>query len=74
MKATPYGKTDKQFSEEEFNRFVYNLAEGVIVSHKKYGQGVVTDMDDTNITIMFDDEVKIFNLKILFQNNILEIL
>ena len=74
VKATPYGKTDKQFSEEEFNRFVYNLAEGVIVSHKKYGQGVVTDMDDTNIAIMFDDEVKIFNLKILFQNNILEIL
>ena len=60
VKATPYGKVDKQFSEEEYNKFVYNLAEGVIVSHKKYGQGVVTNMDETTIR-MLEDAEKFYN-------------
>lgn len=74
LKMTSHGKAEKQFAEEEFKGFLYNLAEGVIVSHRKYGQGVVTDMDDTNVAIMFGDDVKIFNLRILFQNNILQIM
>ena len=60
------------FNEEEYTAFVYHLAEGVIVTHKKYGPGVITAMDDSNVTILFDDIEKIFNMKMLFQNKLIE--
>jgi len=60
------------FNEAEYNAFVYNLAEGVIVTHKMYGSGVVTAMDDSNVTILFADIEKVFNVKVLFQNKLIE--
>ena len=75
---TPIGKYNlskqKQvdyFSEEEFQKYVFHLAEGVAVTHKKYGQGVITAMDENNVTILFDAMEKTFNLKILFHNGLL---
>ena len=59
------------FNEAEYNAFVDNLAEGLIVTHKKYGEGVITAIDDSNVTILFDDVEKIFNMKILFGNKLI---
>ena len=59
------------FSEQEYQDFLFHLAEGVVVVHKTYGQGVVTAIDDSNITIWFDEIEKSFNLKILFQKKLL---
>ena len=61
----------ENYSEEEFRKFVSNLAEGLLVTHKKYGQGVITAMDESNVTVMFGEMEKSFNLKILFQNRLL---
>ncbi len=72
VKTRPNTKKKAVFNEEEYNSFVYNLAEGVGVIHKKYGQGVITAMDDSNVTIMFDDIEKEFNMKILFLNKLIE--
>lgn len=60
------------FNEAEYNAFVYNLAEGLIVTHKKYGKGVITSIDDSNVTILFDNIEKVFNMKILFRNKLIE--
>ena len=65
-------KTD-YFSKEEYQKYVSNLAEGLLVAHKKYGQGVITAMDEDNVTIMFGEMEKSFNLKILFKNGLLGI-
>ncbi|MBR5597121.1 MAG: ATP-dependent helicase [Lachnospiraceae bacterium] len=59
------------FSEQEYQEFLFHLAEGVVVVHKTYGQGVVTAIDDSNATILFDEMEKSFNLKILFQKKLL---
>ena len=48
------------------------LAEGVVVTHKKYGEGVITAMDDKNAIIMFGNEMKAFNLRVLFQNQLIK--
>lgn len=72
-KTVPYGQPNKSFSEEEFNIFVNNLAEGIIVSHKNFGQGVVTYMDDNDIKIMFGEEIKTFKLKILLKKNMINV-
>ena len=50
-----------------------SLGAGVIVRHKKFGQGVVTDMDDDYVRIQFGDTVKSMDLKILARLGVLEI-
>ena len=59
------------FNEEEYKVFMDGLAEGVAVTHKRYGAGVVTAMDDMNVTILFEDGQKTFNLKVLFGNRLI---
>jgi DNA helicase-2/ATP-dependent DNA helicase PcrA len=69
-----YFEEKGSFSEEEYKQFVINLAEGVIVSHKKYGRGVIVAMDETNVTILFDNETqKKFSMELLFKNKLLKI-
>ena len=60
------------FKEEEYKAFVDNLAEGVVVTHKKYGSGVIIAMEDNNATILFEDTEKVFNMRVLFQNKLIE--
>ena len=75
VKATTNYSLPKQkkmnYSEEEFQKFISDLAEGLLVTHKKYGQGVITAMDESNVTILFGEMEKSFHLKILFQNRLL---
>ena len=49
------------------------LGEGVIVKHKKFGEGVVVDMEDDHIRIQFGDNVKNMDLKVLARLGMLEI-
>lgn len=69
-----YVERRTDFSEEEYKKFVFNLSEGLIVVHKKLGQGVITAMDETNVTILFGDVEKTFNLRVLFSNKLMEVL
>ncbi len=41
------------------------LGEGMIVKHKKFGEGVVVDMEGEHIRIQFGDNVKNMDLKVL---------
>ena len=49
-----------------------NIPACISVTHRKYGSGVITAMDDTNVTILFDDIEKVFDMKVLFQNKLIE--
>lgn len=49
------------------------LGEGMIVKHKKFGEGVVVDMEGVHIRIQFGDNVKNMDLKVLARLGMLEI-
>lgn len=49
------------------------LGEGMVVKHKKFGEGVVVDMEGEHIRIQFGDNVKNMDLKVLARLGILEI-
>ena len=49
------------------------LGEGMIVKHKKFGEGVVVDMEGEHIRIQFGDNVKNMDLKVLARRGMLEI-
>lgn len=49
------------------------LGEGMIVKHKKFGEGVVVDMEGEHIRIQFGDNVKNMDLKVLAILGMLEI-
>lgn len=49
------------------------LGEGMIVKHKKFGEGVVVDMEGEHIRIQFGDDVKNMDLKVLARLGMLEI-
>lgn len=49
------------------------LGEGMIVKHKKFGEGVVVDMEGEHIRIQFGDNVKNIDLKVLARLGMLEI-
>ena len=49
------------------------LGEGMSVKHKKFGEGVVVDMEGDHIRIQFGDNVKNMDLKVLARLGMLEI-
>ena len=49
------------------------LGEGMIVKHKKFGEGVIVDMEGEHIRIRFGDNVKNMDLKVLARLGMLEI-
>ena len=63
----------KALSESEFRTFMEQLAAGVVVAHKKFGQGVILEANGNKIRIDFDGEVKIFNSRVLAGSGMLEI-
>ena len=59
------GKSYQELADE--------LGEGMIVKHKKFGEGVVVDMEGEHIRIQFGDNVKNMDLKVLARLGMLEI-
>lgn len=49
------------------------LGGGMVVKHKKFGEGVVVDMEGEHIRIQFGDNVKNMDLKVLARLGMLEI-
>ena len=58
---------------KSYQELLDELGAGVIVKHKKFGQGVVIDMDGEYIQIQFGDSVKNMDLKVLARLGMLEI-
>ena len=62
----------KAFSQEGFEKFLDGLGEGLIVRHKKLGEGVIVELQEDKAVIQFDSEPKVFGLKILYEHDLLE--
>ena len=66
------GKARELSPGETLERFREALGEGLIVIHKKFGEGVITEMDENWVVIRFQERERRFELKTLFQSGLLE--
>lgn len=60
-------------SGKSYQELADALGEGMVVKHKKFGEGVVVDMEGEHIRIQFGDNVKNMDLKVLARLGMLEI-
>lgn len=64
---------EKNISAESYQKLSDELGEGVIVKHRKFGKGVVTEIGGEHIRIRFGDDEKKMDLKVLARLGLLEI-
>ena len=64
---------EKNISAESYQKLSDELGEGVIVKHRKFGKGVVTEIEGEHIRILFGDDEKKMDLKVLARLGLLEI-
>ena len=63
----------KALSDSEFQKFMDQLAEGMVVTHKIFGQGVVVELNEKKIRVDFDGEVKTFSIRVLAGSGMLRL-
>ena len=63
----------KALSDSEFQKFMEQLAEGVMVTHKIFGQGAVVELNEKKMRIDFDGEVKTFSSRVLAGSGMLRL-
>ena len=64
---------EKNISAESYQKLSDELGEGVIVKHRKFRKGVVTEIEGEHIRIRFGDDEKKMDLKVLARLGLLEI-
>ncbi len=69
--APLYAVKKKAFSAEEFEKFVAAIGIGLIVSHKKLGEGTVVEVERDRVMIQFEDGARTFGLKALYEYDLL---
>lgn len=68
-----YKVKKKPISPEGFEKFLNGIGDGLIVKHKKLGEGVVVEVLGDKVMIQFDDGQRLFELKALYEYDLLEI-
>ena len=63
----------KALSDSEFQKFMEQLAEGMVVTHKIFGQGVVVELNEKKIRVDFDGEIKTFSSRVLAGSGMLRL-
>ena len=66
-----YSARKKTFSNAEFGKFLDAIGEGLIVKHRKLGEGVVVEIRMDKAVIRFGDEQRLFELKALYEYDLL---
>lgn len=61
----------KLFSAEAFKQYVEQIGEGLIVRHRKLGEGVVVEVQAERVVIQFGNEQKMFGLRALYEHDLL---
>ena len=72
-RPTDYSTGKRKVSKEEIDHFMRELGEGVIVRHKKLGRGVITEISETQIKVLFRDTEKVLDAAIVYKNGLLEV-
>lgn len=59
-------------SEEKYQKLMQELSVGLVVVHKKFGEGVVTTLDENNVSIRFGETERRLNLRIIAGSGLLK--
>ena len=54
-----------------FAAFCAGLGEGVLVEHKRFGQGVIISVDEQTVTVEFESGVKMMDLQLVYAKKLL---
>ncbi len=75
-KEKTLGSDNFAYTEEDFQKFEEQLGEGLLIRHKKFGQGVITEVNENTVSLLFEgnEEIRQFNKRILFRNQLLTFL
>ena len=75
--ANPYAQNTrsrmKPTTAEEYKKFKEQLGAGVLVKHKKFGDGVVASMDEERVQILFGKKLRNLDMRMLIQGGFLEV-
>ena len=75
--ANPYAQNTtsriKPVTAEEYKKFKEQLGAGVLVKHKKFGDGVVVSMDEEHVQILFGEKLRNLDMRMLIQGGFLEV-
>ncbi len=63
----------KPVTAEEYKKFKEQLGAGVLVKHKKFGDGVVVSMDEEHVQILFGEKLRNLDMRMLVQGGFLEV-
>ena len=63
----------KTISNEAYQAFLDQLAVGMAVEHKKFGEGMITDMENGKIRIAFKEGTKVFQARTLAGSGLLKL-
>lgn len=76
-KAKPYAavtaKAQDPAKGKQYETLIEQLGEGVLVEHKKFGEGVVTALEERRVQILFGETQKTFDLRILAGSGLLKL-
>lgn len=70
--SVPYAVKSKSLSQEGYGKFLNAIGDGLIVKHKKLGEGVVVEVQGDKVLIQFDHGQRLFGLKTLYEYDLLE--
>ena len=63
----------KPVTAEAYEKFKEQLGSGVIVEHKKFGEGVVVSMDEERVQILFGEKMRNLDMRMLVQGGFMEV-
>lgn len=63
----------KPVTAEEYEKFKEQLGAGVVVEHKKFGEGVVVSMDEEHVQILFGEKMRNLDIRMLLQGGFLKV-
>lgn len=67
----PYAIKKRPFSREGYRKFLDAIGDGLIVRHKKLGEGVIVEVLQDKVVIQFEDGRRLFELKVLYEYGLL---
>lgn len=75
VKASPivYAIKKKPLLQEGYGKFLNTIGGGLIVKHKKLGEGVIVEVQGDKVLIQFDHGQRLFGLKTLYEYDLLDI-
>ena len=64
---------ERELTQEGYEEFVGKLSEGLVVNHRKFGEGVIVSLDKEKAVILFNDKERSMLLKTLYSHDLLSI-